>query len=253
MEAAKQPLLHDTPALDAAQRHKIIDATIDSIMRYGLRATTLLLVAEEAGLPQTVLNSYFKTRDELLVAALTYSVEHYDRVWRMNLAKAPADSMSMLVVLVETDFHPTIYNKKTMTLWQAFLGDCEAQKLYASVSDEIDQARFDKMFDLCTDLLEKNPNNHWTPMLAAQSIDYLTFGLWQELQNTTAPLSRQQGLNIVLHLVSSIFPAYAGLIKDHMQSEKGGMGVPIPLTAGSESPGALSEETEPAANSLQGR
>lgn len=244
MEAVKQSLPHDVPVLDAAQRYKIVNATIDSIMQHGLWATTLLIVAEESGLPQTVLSSHFKTRNELLVGALTYSLEHYDRVWRINLAKTPMDSMNMLLVLIETDFHPTIYNKKTMTLWHAFLGDCEAQKLYSLASDEIDQARFDKMVELCTDLLEKNPNIHWTPMLAAQSIDYLIFGLWQELLNTTAPMSRQQGLNIVLHLVSSIFPAHAEQIKAHMQAEKGGAGELHPLTAGSESPKALSEDSQ---------
>ena len=58
-----------------AFEHSLIDATIRAIGRYGYASTTLTHVAGEAGLSPGIVNFYFKSKDQLLLATLEQIVD----------------------------------------------------------------------------------------------------------------------------------------------------------------------------------
>ena len=57
------------------RREQLIEATIDTIAKYGFRKTTLSQVAKRAQLSQTIVNFYFKTKDGLLLEMLKFLAE----------------------------------------------------------------------------------------------------------------------------------------------------------------------------------
>ena len=121
----------------ARRRAQILDATIESIVRHGLSATTLATVADAAGLSQGVTVFYFKTKQALLAEALRWHYEEYRAVWRAALDAAPDDPVQRILALVRADFDPAICNRRTLTLWHAFWGEATARPLFAAISEEL--------------------------------------------------------------------------------------------------------------------
>ena len=128
----------------ARRRAQILDATIESIVRHGLSATTLATVADAAGLSQGVTVFYFKTKQALLAEALRWHYEEYRAVWRAALDAAPDDPVQRILALVRADFDPAICNRRTLTLWHAFWGEATARPLFATISEEFDRERADR-------------------------------------------------------------------------------------------------------------
>ena len=59
------------------RRKQLIDATMRAIGRYGYASLTLTHVAGEAGLSPGIVNFYFKSKDQLLIATLENIAEEY--------------------------------------------------------------------------------------------------------------------------------------------------------------------------------
>ena len=62
-------------AVKEIRRKQLIDATIRAIGRFGYTSTTLTHVAGEAGLSPGIVNFYFKSKDQLLLATLEQIAE----------------------------------------------------------------------------------------------------------------------------------------------------------------------------------
>ena len=80
-------------AVKEIRRKQLIDATIRAIGRYGYASTTLTHVAGEAGLSPGIVNFYFKSKDQLLMATLEQIADEYSAFWQAALSKgkiAPA-------------------------------------------------------------------------------------------------------------------------------------------------------------------
>ena len=133
----------------ARRRAQILDATIESIVRHGLSATTLATVADAAGLSQGVTVFYFKTKQALLAEALRWHYEEYRAVWRAALDAAPDDPVQRILALVRADFDPAICNRRTLTLWHAFWGEATARPLFAAISEGFDRERAAALREQC--------------------------------------------------------------------------------------------------------
>ncbi|RDI68073.1 TetR/AcrR family transcriptional regulator [Nocardia pseudobrasiliensis] len=56
----------------AATQTKVMDATIECLREYGYRGTTTLLVAERAGVTRGALLHHYRSREDLVAAAVRY-------------------------------------------------------------------------------------------------------------------------------------------------------------------------------------
>ena len=65
------------PTVAPERRQQILDAVEVCIIRYGLGATTLERIADEAGLTRSNLAHFVGNRDEILDAALTQCVTRF--------------------------------------------------------------------------------------------------------------------------------------------------------------------------------
>jgi AcrR family transcriptional regulator len=190
----------------ARRRAQILDATIESIARHGLSATTLATVAEAAGLSQGVTVFYFKTKQALLAEALHWHYEEYRAVWRAALAAAPADPVNGILALVRADFDPAICNRRKLTLWHAFWGEATARPLFATISESFDRERCAALRELCEAAADLLDPAVWSPADLAVAIDSLTDGLWLRMHLDPDGMENAVALRTTLRVIAAAFP-----------------------------------------------
>ena len=190
----------------ARRRAQILDATIESIARHGLSATTLATVAEAAGLSQGVTVFYFKTKQALLAEALRWHYEEYRAVWRAALGAAPADPVSGILALVRADFDPAICNRRKLTLWHAFWGEATARPLFATISESFDRERCAALRELCEAAADLLDPAVWSPADLAVAIDSLTDGLWLRMHLNPDGMDNAMALRTTLRVIAAAFP-----------------------------------------------
>lgn len=200
----------------ALRRSQIIGATIDSISKHGFAETTIATVAKLAGVSQGILIFHFKTKDALLVEALTYLGEEYRATWREALEAAPEDPVARVLALVEADFAPSICNRKKLAVWHAFFGEAKTRPTYLAICGAWDGERIAIMHGLCAAALAGEPRTPWDAESAASAIDRLSDGLWLQLLLGGPPIARGKALGTVYRLLLTIFPSRADQVRDAM-------------------------------------
>ena len=88
------------PRLNVDRRAQLIEATIDVIYRDGLSRLTLAKVAQQAGLSTSIVNFYFKTKEQLLLETLNAVSQEYEAAVDRAFARSP-DPTSTLRALVD--------------------------------------------------------------------------------------------------------------------------------------------------------
>jgi AcrR family transcriptional regulator len=79
-------------------REALLDATVRVVARKGLRGLTFRAVAEEAGVNNTLIAHHFGSRDNLLSAALEWSVDR--AIGAADLSKYATDAVAFRAALV---------------------------------------------------------------------------------------------------------------------------------------------------------
>jgi TetR/AcrR family transcriptional repressor of bet genes len=91
-----------------ARQQQLIRATIRSIAKNGLSATTMAAVSQEAGLSQGIVNLHFQSKDRLLVETLSFVVNEYRAAWEAALNETRGSSADKIRALVAVDFSAAI-------------------------------------------------------------------------------------------------------------------------------------------------
>lgn len=162
----------------------MIEATLRSVARNGLAATTLATVSKEAGLSQGVAVFYFESKERLLAAAFRHHYEIYRENWHRAHQAAGADPVDRLCAVVRADFDPVVFNPQATAVWHAFWGQATAKPLYAEISEEYDGERLRALEAIAAELTAMRPGRIGATSLAV-IIDAVTDGLW--LRNYLAP------------------------------------------------------------------
>ena len=163
-------------AENAARRSlQMVEATLRSVARNGLKETTLASVSREAGLSQGVAVFYFESKDRLLAAAFRHQYEIYLQNWQAAVAEAGDDPARRVAAAIRADFDPVVFNREALAVWYAFWGDTTARPIYAEISKEFDGERNAALGALCAELTGRDAA-HGRDL--ATAIDALTDGLW---------------------------------------------------------------------------
>src|ERR1700754_3618099 len=109
---AKKGLMRGKMARPEASKElrskQLIDATIRAIGRFGYANATLTQVANEAGLSPGIVNFYFKSKEQLLIATLEQIAEEYSALWQGALNKGNVSPAAGLEAMIEADFLPSV-------------------------------------------------------------------------------------------------------------------------------------------------
>jgi phenylpropionate dioxygenase-like ring-hydroxylating dioxygenase large terminal subunit/AcrR family transcriptional regulator len=118
---------------DARRRRQLIEATIESIAKYGLPGTTVAKVAEIAGLSTGIVGFYFQSKKALLLSTLEYVNSEFEQMQQEALEGVGDDPARQLKAMVQINFDPKVYDRGRVAVWNAFWGEAGTRDDYHRV------------------------------------------------------------------------------------------------------------------------
>ena len=185
---------------------QLIKATISSIAKRGLSETTMAHVTVGANLSQGTVNYHFTSKQTLFVETLKYLVEEHRIQWRKNLERSGSTPKERLLALIDADFHPSICNRKKVSVWFAFYGEAKYRAAYRETCEEIDAERIDKTEQVCRLLIEEGNYRHIEPDVFARGLEAFIDGLWLNMLLYSKKFSRTEAKRECLAFVAATFP-----------------------------------------------
>ena len=192
----------------ARRRAQILEATIESIVRHGLSATTLATVAEAAGLSQGVTVFYFKTKQALLAEALRWHYEEYRAVWRAALDAAPRrpGRAASWPWSGPTSTRRSATGARSPSGTRSGArpppGRCSPRSPRASTASA--PPRCASMCEAAAGLLDPAV---WTPATLALAIDSLSDGLWLRMHLDPDAMDHAAALRVMGRALAAAFPS----------------------------------------------
>jgi AcrR family transcriptional regulator len=118
----------------SAMRERLLDATIDCLVEYGYAGTTVTRIADRAGVTRGAQVHHYRTKDDLVTAAVTHLAEQSAEFgWSQiaGIAKSDDPVGELLDILWEMHKGPTF--TATVELWVAARTDDELRHHVATV------------------------------------------------------------------------------------------------------------------------
>lgn len=122
-------------------RTALLEATVDCLVTYGYANTTTGRIAELAGVSRGAQISYFRTRAELLGAAVSYLAEKRIAAARARFAEGPVSVEQALDLLWEEHQGPVFH--AALELWVASRSDPELGTVMPEVERRVAQGIID--------------------------------------------------------------------------------------------------------------
>jgi TetR/AcrR family transcriptional regulator, transcriptional repressor of bet genes len=196
-----------TPDMQEARRQQLIAATVRIIARHGLSNTTLAKVAQDAGLSPGIVNFYFTTKDQLLVAVLKSLSDEFMGKLEQALAESGVDPGENLQALIDAILDPTLSQPEKCAVWYAFWGEARAREEYMRLCGERDEAYHRAMLALCRQLAESAPDGAQPdPEAITWALLGLLDQLWQDIMAKPDSFDRPEARRLAENFLASVFP-----------------------------------------------
>lgn len=162
----------------AERRQALIDATITSIMDYGLSGTTIARVTEIAGTSIGLANFYFENKERLFEGVLQHLAEEERSLWQDRTADTTMSPADRLLALLDARFDARSFNPRTLSVWFAFWGDAAARVIYRRIVEATDDARLTVTVTLIESLGQGRDAAPRNAMQTALGLEAFYDGLW---------------------------------------------------------------------------
>lgn len=153
-KAAKTNQSVGRTASKEVRRRQLIEATIESISKYGISGTTMTTVTGFAGLSIGIVNFHFKNKQNLFEETLRFLAEEHRDQWRKSVKSAALTPEAKLLAIVDAEFHPNICSRKKLTVWFGFYGEAGYRASYRRIMSEIDEERWQTSRNLCDEIIK---------------------------------------------------------------------------------------------------
>lgn len=192
------------------RRQQLMDATIQSIARYGLSGTTMTTVTGIARLSMGIVSFHFQNKDNLLVETLAHLAEEHRVIWRAAVADAGLSPERKLWAFVEAHFHPQVCTREKLSVWFAFFGDARYRQLYRERIKSIDEERWEETRRLCARIGGEGGYDDVDPAEIAKSLEGLYDGLWINIMMYPESFTADSAKRHVRRYLGAIFPRHFG-------------------------------------------
>lgn len=189
------------------RREQLIEATIDTIAKYGFRKTTLSQVAKQAKLSQGIVNFYFKTKDGLLLETLKFLAEEYEATWRRAVAASGPDPVAALNAIIETDLGREVCNRRKVPVWVAFWGEARSQPQFRKFCSLLADDYLAQTRRIITRIMEQGGHDQLDAGAIAHGLNSMINGLWLDLMIDPKHFDREAAKRACRIYLSSVFPA----------------------------------------------
>lgn len=158
---------------------RIIEATIDSIVKLGLSGTTVQTIADEAGVSSATVIKHFKTKDRLLDAVIASLAEEFESARRRAATEAGGDPIKSLDLLLDLSFHPDMTSDRRIGAWYAYSGEVTSRRFFEKHMRAADEAFERQVRSICRTLAKTGGNPAVDPDAVAIGLIGLLEWLWQ--------------------------------------------------------------------------
>lgn len=190
------------------RRSQLIEATIESIARYGIAGTTMSTVTEFAGLSIGLVNFHFKSKQNLLEETLMFLAREHHGLWRRAYEDAGLSAPEKLLAIVDSHFHTQICTRKKLAVWYAFFGEAGRRTVYRALVEDIDDERFELSRRLCRQIAEDGAH-HGPPVdMIARTLEGLYDGLWLNILMYPETFNRNEARAKVHAYLALAFPKH---------------------------------------------
>ncbi|AEE22627.1 transcriptional regulator, TetR family [Glaciecola sp. 4H-3-7+YE-5] len=118
--------------MQPVRRQQLIDATIESVAEFGLRATTINSISKKAGLSSGIISHYFGGKQGLIEATVRYLLSNLKQSLLGGL-KADTTPEQRLMLIVEANFsrlqQQSDATKTWLSFWAQSMHDIELHRL----------------------------------------------------------------------------------------------------------------------------
>jgi TetR/AcrR family transcriptional repressor of bet genes len=194
-------------AVKEIRRKQLIDATIRAIGRFGYASVTLTHVAGEAGLSPGIVNFYFKSKTQLLLATLEQIVEEYAAFWQAALSKGKIAPAAGLDAMIEADFHPSVCNPEKVSIWYAFWAEAGNNPAYQGVVQRLEADYISQTVELCARVIAEGGYGIEARTVAV-GLNAMIDGLWFDCLMEPKTFNRNDAKRVCRSYLAAVFPAH---------------------------------------------
>lgn len=195
-------------AVKEVRRKQLIDATIRAIGRVGYANATLTHVANEAGLSPGIVNFYFKSKEQLLIATLEQIAEEYSAFWQAAINKGKVAPAAGLEAMIEADFHPTVCNVEKVSIWYAFWAEARGNAAYHDVVQRLEKDYLAQTETLCQRIIQEGGYEGVSAGDVATGLNAMIDGMWFDCLMEPKTFNRAEAKRICRQYLASVFPAH---------------------------------------------
>ncbi len=196
-------------AIKAWNRQKIIDATVDVVIQYGIAGTTIARVVALADVSMGLVNVHFRNKDNLLLEVLRQMSDAYNWHWRSRLADASQESVEQLKALLLADFDPEVLNLKTLGIWFAYRAQVRARPEYLDLVGTREREQTQKTVALLRKLNRAGGRDH-DPGALARVLAAMIEGMWTEFYLYPNEFDRKKSIEAVFLFLDAMYPGNFG-------------------------------------------
>lgn len=188
----------------AERRLSLLEAALRVIARKGLVGATMNDIASEAGCAYGVVAFHFKSKDGIMLAALDYMVEEYDRTLELPKFQTPE---ARLKAMINLDFDPRISDNGRIAVFTAFWAESARNPEYRKRCAELKSRYHDATVADIAELARRH-GMKLDANLVARSLNALIDGLWiaGQVLETTDASGRRSARKACEFYLRSIFP-----------------------------------------------
>ena len=165
------------------RRKQLIDATVSVIYRDGLSRLTLAKVATTAGLSTGIVNSYFKSKEQLLLDTLQVLVLEYETAVNKAL-DGEMSSEEALHRLVDALLSPGLCDPEKAAVWYAFMGESQTREGYNAAVRAREQVIRSRIAGIFSEFFEVFGDPEIDSLAIARGFDAMIDSFWAECAMT---------------------------------------------------------------------
>lgn len=190
------------------RRRQLIDATITSIARYGIRGTTMAKVTDLAGLSLGIVNFHFQSKQNLLEETLVFLAREHHQQWEEAARDADLDATAKLLAIVDAHFHPRICTRRKLAVWYAFFGEGGRREVYRALVDDMDKRRIEVSTTLCEEILSEANLGGPPADQVARTLEALYDGFWLNILMYPGDYTREGSRGHIRAYLATVFPGH---------------------------------------------
>ena len=207
-KAAKTNQRVGRTASKQVRRRQLIEATIESISKFGIAGTTMTTVTGFAGLSIGIVNFHFKNKENLFEETLRFLAEEHREQWRISVKSAGLTPQAKLLAIVDAHFHHSICSRKKLAVWFGFYGEAGYRASYRRIMSEIDEERWQTSTSLIAEIIADGGYEGLEPDAVASTMEGLYDGFCLNILIYPGEFTREDAKLRVREYLSSVFPKH---------------------------------------------